>query len=58
MTNDVLHVAIYEGNNVLLDSADRATYADLAKLVTAIERELARPTVPTPTEEAVIVATA
>jgi putative transposase len=33
-------------------------YADLAKLVTAIDRELDQPTVPTPTEEAVIVATA
>jgi putative transposase len=33
-------------------------YGDLAKLVTAIERELDQPTVPTPTEEAVIVATA
>jgi putative transposase len=32
-------------------------YADLAKLVTAIERELAQPTVPTPTEEADIVTT-
>lgn len=33
-------------------------YADLAKLVTAIERELTQPTVPTPTPEAAIVATA
>jgi putative transposase len=33
-------------------------YADLAKLVTAIERELDQPTAPTPTEETVIVATA
>jgi putative transposase len=33
-------------------------YAALAKLVTAIAREIAQPTVPTPTEEAVIVATA
>jgi putative transposase len=33
-------------------------YADLAKLVTAIERELDQPTVPSTTEEAVIVATA
>jgi transposase-like protein len=31
-------------------------YANLAKLVTAIERELDQPTVPSPTEEAVIVA--
>jgi putative transposase len=33
-------------------------YANLARLVTAIERELDQPTVPTPTEEAVIVVTA
>jgi hypothetical protein len=33
-------------------------YADLSKLVPAIERELGQPTDPTPTEEAVIVATA
>jgi putative transposase len=33
-------------------------YRDLAKLVAAIERELNQPTDPTPTEEAVIVATA
>jgi len=33
-------------------------YADLATLVTAIEREIDQPTVPTPTAEAVIVATA
>jgi putative transposase len=33
-------------------------YADLAKLVTATERELGQPTVPSPTEQAVIVATA
>ena len=32
-------------------------YADLAQLVAAIERELAQPTVPTPTEEAVTLAT-
>ncbi len=33
-------------------------YADLAKLVSAFERELDQPTVPTPSEETVIVATA
>jgi hypothetical protein len=33
-------------------------YADLAKLVTAIEREPDQPTVPTPTEEAVTLVTA
>lgn len=33
-------------------------YADLVKLVTAIERELDRPTVPTATEEAAKLVTA
>jgi putative transposase len=33
-------------------------YADLAKLVTAIERQLGQPTVPTPTEEAATLVTA
>ena len=33
-------------------------YADLAKLVTAIERDLDQPTVPTPTEEAATLITA
>ena len=33
-------------------------YADLAKLVTAIERDLDQAIIPTPTEEAAIVATA
>jgi putative transposase len=33
-------------------------YADLAKLVTAIERENHNPTVPTPTEEAATLVTA
>ena len=33
-------------------------YADLAKLVAAIERDLHQPTIPTPTEEAVTLVTA
>jgi hypothetical protein len=33
-------------------------YRDLAKLAVAIERDLARPTAPAPTQEAAILATA